>query len=145
MMKSVLATVLLTVMAPSLAGAQDLRADLMAVEKGLWTAWGKKDGEPTKKALTEDAVMIVAGTAPVVGRAAIAQTISTLPCELRSFDLQDANLRQLTSDVVALSYTAIQDASCEGQKLPAKVRATSIYVRQKGHWLQASYQETPIE
>ena len=32
----------------------------MATEKALWTAWGKKDGEPFKKALTADAVKVVA-------------------------------------------------------------------------------------
>lgn len=144
-MQRTLATVLLMVVVAPIAGAQDRKADLMDVEKRLWTAWGKKDGEPTRKALTEDAVMLVAGTAPVAGRAAIAKTISTLPCELRSFELQDPNLRQLTNDVVLLSYTATQDATCEGKKLPAKIRSTSIYVRQKGNWLQASYQETPID
>jgi uncharacterized protein (TIGR02246 family) len=144
-MKSLLATVLLTIVIAPMAGAQDLKADLMAIEKTLWTAWGKKDGEPTKKHVTEDAVMLVAGTAPVAGRAAIVKTITTLPCELRSFDFQDPTLRQLTSDVVALSYTATQDATCEGQKLPARIRSTSIYVRQNGKWMQASYQETPVE
>lgn len=144
-MKRLLAAMLLAVFVAPVTAAQDLKADLIAIEKRLWTAWGKKDAEPTRKSLTTDAVMIVAGTAPIAGRDAIAKAISTLPCELRSFDFQNVELRQLTSDVVVLSYTATQDASCEGKKLPAKIRSTSIYVRQKGNWLQASYQETPIE
>jgi hypothetical protein len=45
---------------------------------------------------------------------------------------------------VALPYTATQDATCEGTKMPPKVYATSIYVRQKGKWLNTSYQETSI-
>jgi len=139
------AIVLLMGLAASPAQAQGLKADLMAIEHRLWTAWGKKDAGPTQRQLTEDAVQLVAGTAPVTGRDAIADAIKTLPCELRNFSLQDTDLRRLTSDVVVLSYTATQDSSCEGKPLPAKVRATAIYVRQKGDWLQASYQETPLQ
>ena len=139
------AIVLLMGLAASPAQAQDLKADLMVIEQRLWTAWGKKDAGPTQRHLTEDAVQLVAGTAPVTGRDAIADAIRTLPCELRNFSFQDTDLRRLTSDVVVLSYTATQDSSCEGKPLPAKVRATAIYVRQKGSWLQASYQETPLQ
>jgi uncharacterized protein (TIGR02246 family) len=98
----------------------------MAIEKNLWTAWGKKDGEPFKNILTADAVEVVAGTAPVVGRDAIIKDITALPCELRSFAHKDAKLRRLSPDVVVLSYTATQDATCDGKKMPPKVYATSI-------------------
>jgi hypothetical protein len=69
----------------------------MAIEKNLWTAWGKKDGEPFKKILTADAVEVVAGTAPVIGRDAIIKDITSLPCELRSFAHKDAKLRRRAS------------------------------------------------
>jgi len=144
-MKRVLVTVLLIVVVVLPAEAQDLKADLMAIENRLWTAWGNKDGGPTQKQLTEDAVQVVAGTAPVAGRDAIVKVITTLPCELRSFKLHDAKLRQLTPDVAILSYTATQDASCEGKRLPARIHATAVYVRQSGDWLQASYQETALK
>lgn len=144
-MNTVLAIALLTSVVVPPAMAQDLKAELMAIEHSLWTAWGKKDAGPIERRLTEDAVQLVAGTAPVAGRDAIANVIKTLPCELRSFNHQDATLRQLTPDVMILSYTATQDASCEGKPLPPKVRATSVYVRQKGTWLQASYQETSFQ
>jgi uncharacterized protein (TIGR02246 family) len=144
-MKKLFATLMLTLFLAPFAAAADLQADLMAIEKGLWTAWGKKDGEPFKKMLTADAVEVVAGTEPVVGRDAIVKVITTLPCELRSFAFQDGKLRRLSPDVVVLSYTATQDATCEGQKMPPRVYATSIYVRQKGKWLQTNYQETPLQ
>jgi len=144
-MKKLLASLLLMFGLAPLAMAADLQAELMAVEKALWTAWGKKDGEPFRKALTADAVEVVAGTSPVVGRDAIAKEISTLPCELRSFAHTDAKVRKLGADVVLLSYTATQDATCEGQKMPPKVYSSSIYVRQKGKWMMTHYQETPIK
>ena len=144
-MRNLFVALLLACGVVPLALAADLQADLLAVEKSLWTAWGKKDGEPFKKALTADVVQIVAGTTPIVGREALVKVITTLPCELKSFAFQDARLRKLSAEVVALSYVATQDASCEGKKLPAKIQSTSIYVKQKGKWLQAHYQETPLD
>lgn len=68
-----------------------------------------------------------------------------MPCELRCFAHTDARVHKLGADVVVLSYTATQDATCEGQKMPPKVYSSSIYVRQKGKWMMTHYQETPIK
>ncbi len=144
-MRRLFAALLLACGLVPLAMAADLQVDLLAIEKGLWTAWGKKDGAPFKTALAVDAVQIVAGTAPIVGRDAVVQVVTTLPCELKRFAFQDARLRKLGTDVVALSYVATQDATCEGKKLPPKIQSTSIYVQQKGKWLQTHYQETPLD
>ena len=65
-------------------------------------------------------------------------------CLMKSLDT-DAKLRQLSPDIAILTYMATQDTTCEGQKLPAKVFATSIYLRQGGKWRSTSYQETPLE
>ena len=54
-------------------------------------------------------------------------------------------MHKLGADVVLLSYTATQDATCEGQKMPPKVYSSSIDVRQKGKWMMTHYQETPIK
>ena len=75
-MRNLLATLLLSFVVTPLAFAADLQSQLLDVEKTLWTAWGKKDGEPFKKALTADAVEVVAGTMPVVGRDADAREVA---------------------------------------------------------------------
>jgi hypothetical protein len=144
-MKKLLAALVLQFALTVPAVAAELIDDLMAIEKGLWTAWGKKDGEPFRKALDVKAVEIVAGTAPLVGRDAIVKAITTQSCELRSFKFDDAELHRLGRDAVAVAYTATQDASCEGKKLPPKLRATSIYLKKQGRWMQRYYQETPVE
>jgi len=94
-MKKLLASLLLVFGLAPLAMAADLQAELMAVEKALWTAWARRTAKPFRKALTADAVEVVAGTSPVVGRDVIAKDISTLPCELRSFAHTDAKVRKL--------------------------------------------------
>jgi uncharacterized protein (TIGR02246 family) len=141
-MDKVLATLL--VLAP-LVTAADVKTDLMANEKKLWAAWGDKDGESFKTSLTPDAVQVIAGTAPLAGRDAIVKSVATLTCEMANFSLSDGTVRQLTPDVIVLTYTATQDTTCGGVKLPPKLTATAVYVRQDGKWLQANYQETPQE
>ena len=68
-----------------------------------------------------------------------------LTCELKSFDFSGAKLRQVAPGVAILSYTATQDTTCEGAKLPPKLQVTSVYVQKDGKWLSANYQETPID
>ena len=124
--------------------ADRLQADLMAVEKSLWAAWARKDGEPFKNSLTSDAVEIGAGIQPVVGRDAIVRLITTLDCNVQNISFGHDSLRRLSPGVAAVSYQVTQDAACDGQALPPKLQVTSVYVRQKGRWMQTHYQETPI-
>jgi uncharacterized protein (TIGR02246 family) len=146
-MKTVIATLLPLMLAiAAVPAAGGLQEDLLALDKAQWNAWAKKDGAVFRKLLTEDHIQIVAGVPPVIGREAVAKGAEGLSCELKSFDFRDAKLRQLTPDVAVLSYTATQDSSCDGVKLPPKLQVTSVWVKQKGgQWLSANYQETAIE
>jgi hypothetical protein len=42
-----------------------------------------------------------------------------------------------------MTYTAMQDGVCSGKTIPAKVRASVVYVKRGGKWLAALYMETP--
>ena len=124
----------------------DLKDELMAREKAGWTAWSKKEGEWYRDTMTEDGVLAVAGAEIATGRDKIIADTNNHDCEMKSFELTDAKLRQVTPDVAILSYMGKQDTTCQGQKLPARVYSTAVYVRQDdGKWLMTSYQETPLE
>jgi hypothetical protein len=144
-MKRLFATLVLLLGLAPLAVAADLQAELVAVEKSDWTAWGKKDAAVVKKIATVDAVSIIAGVAPAIGRDAIIKETTTHTCEMKSFAIQNPKLRKLGADVAVLTYTATQDTTCDGKKLPAKLFSTAIYVQQKGKWMKTQYQETPID
>jgi uncharacterized protein (TIGR02246 family) len=125
--------------------AGDLKDELMAIEKTAWTAWANKNGGAFRELVAEDAVQAVAGASVTVGRDNIMAGVSGQSCETRSFEFHDARARQLTPDFAVVIYTATQDTTCGGQKLPGKVYATNIYAKQGGKWRSISYQETPIE
>jgi uncharacterized protein (TIGR02246 family) len=137
-----LPVLLVVAAAPALAGMTE---DLLAMEKAQWTAWGKADGAALAKYITEDHIQTVAGVGAVAGRDAVISAVNALKCELESFDLKDAKVRQVAPTVAILTYTATQDTTCEGTKLPSKLRSTAVYVQKDGKWLSANYQETPVE
>jgi uncharacterized protein (TIGR02246 family) len=143
-MKSFVATLILVFVVGSPAMA-DLKDDLIAIEKTAWTTWASRDGKAFGAMLTEDAVLAVAGAPVAMGRDEIMANVSSSDCQMKSFDFADVKLRQLSPDIAILTYTATQDTTCQGQKLPGTVYSTTIYVRQGGEWRTTNYQETALE
>jgi uncharacterized protein (TIGR02246 family) len=143
-MKSLLAAGLLC-LAWTPAMAANLKSDLIEIEKRAWTAWGKGDAATYTQSMTDDAVMAVTDDKVLRGKKEIAANVASHGCQLKSFAFTDTAMRQLTPDIAVLSYTATQDATCDGEKLPAKLYATAIYLRQSGNCRWISYQETPIK
>jgi uncharacterized protein (TIGR02246 family) len=144
-MKSIVTTLLLTIAVASPSMGGDLKDELLAREKSGWSAWAKRDTTEMKDTWTEDAVQVVAGAGVSKGRDKIIADVSSHNCQMKEFELSDSGLRQPSPDVAILTYTATQDTTCDGQKLPAKVYSTAVYVRQDGKWRTTSYQETALE
>ena len=65
-------------------------------------------------------------------------------CEVKSFSFDNFKFVMLDENAALLTYTAMQDAVCNGETIPAKVRASVNYVKRGGKWLEAFYMETPI-
>ncbi|MBC8024392.1 MAG: nuclear transport factor 2 family protein [Steroidobacteraceae bacterium] len=140
--------VLACMLAGSAVQAADLKEQLVGIDKMLWAAAAKKNGVVFKKSLTEDAMYIVAGAVPIQGRDVIANEFvngAFSVCTRTGFTIEDAILRQLAPTVIELSYNATQKGECDGTPLPFMVRATTIYLQQKGRWLVTLHQETALE
>ena len=143
-MKQLLSIVALGLMLTSSAWAADLQSELMTKEEMLFTAWGKKDAETFKKHLTEDAVQI-GSSGSYSGLESILKAMSNQSCDMRNFKAQQVAMRKLSQDVVVLNYTFTQEGTCNGEKLPTRLSATSIYVQKGGRWMSTHYQESPID
>ena len=59
-LKRLLVALLLLAAAVAPVAAAGLQDDLLAREKALWTAWGEKQGAPTRAQTVEDYVQIFA-------------------------------------------------------------------------------------
>jgi len=144
-MKSLHVAWLLVSLVACPAIAADVESQVLAKEKSLWEAWKNKDGEAFRKSVTADSVQIIADGAPVFGRDAIVKAMTAQNCTLRSFSLADEQAHRLAPTVVMVTYTATQDGTCDGAALTPKLHSMSIYVLQKGKWLERYYQETPVK
>jgi len=123
--------------------AQDVKSDVTAIEKSLWEAWKNKQTDAFQQNLADNTV----GVSPMgitAGKEQVIKEMTASPCEVRSFSLSDWQVHEITPETVIVTYKAKQDATCQGNKVPADVVASSVYVKKDGKWLAASHFETPV-
>ncbi len=53
-------------------------------------------------------------------------------------------VHRITSDTALLSYKASQDATCDGNKISARVLVSSVYVNRDSKWMAVCYHESPV-
>ena len=126
---------------PAMTKAQLLRK-LSASEKRLWEAWKNKEDKPFKAALSADFVMVQ--DSGVSGKDAEVKAITSMPCEVKSYELSDWKLTTINSGAVLVTYKGAADGTCGGAALPP-VWASTIWVNRHGKWLALSHQETPVK
>ena len=139
-MKSSIVGLLLALAVVSPSMAADLTEEIVAVEKRAWQAYVNHDAKAFGDTVTDDTIEI--GETGVLTRSEILADIGSTRCNVKSFDLADTKVRQLSPDVAILTYKLTQDVTCGAEKRPPKMFSTTIYVRQGGKWRGATYQAT---
>ncbi len=115
-------------------------AQIIALEKAGWEAWKNKDISWVQKNATDE-IMVITST----GVGDKAQYIKdALTCDIKSVALDNFKVLMLDKDAAVMTFTAMQDGMCGGEKIPAQVRSTVNYVKRGGKWLVAMYMETPM-
>ena len=117
-----------------------VETQIIALEKASWEEWKNKNGAWFQTNLADDAVNVSDGG--VSNKAQIVKFV-TSECEIKSYSLDNLKFVMLDKDAALLTYTAKQDGVCSGKTIPASVRASSVYVKRGGKWLNALYMETP--
>jgi hypothetical protein len=126
--------------APTVAG-DDVDSKLIAIERSFWEAWKNQDAGPFKTHLGDVTVNITPG-GMTKGKTAIIEELVGGACDVKSYSLANLKVHHVAKGVAILTYEASQDATCRGNKVPAKVLASSVYVNQNGKWLAVSYHES---
>ncbi len=111
---------------------------IIALERQGWEAWKNKDTAFFQTSLTDDALSVNAFG--IFEKAEILEYYGS--CEVKSYSLDDFKFRMLDENSALITFTAAQDAVCGGEKNPSSVRATSVYVKRGGKWLNTFYTET---
>lgn len=113
---------------------------IIALEKKAWQAWKNKDIAFFQTFLADDALSANAGG--ISDKAEVLKYYGS--CEVKSYSLDNFKFRMLGNDSALITFTAAQDAVCGGEKNPTNVRASSVYVKRGGKWLNSFYTETEI-
>src|SRR5207237_1296625 len=101
------------------ASNDKLQADLVAKEKALWDAWGKKDGKPFEESMSPDTVGVDAVNGISIGRDTAVKQVTTHNCEVQSYNLSDEKTTPIDKEAVTLTYKADADLTRGGQNMPA--------------------------
>jgi len=126
---------------PAMSKAQ-LRSHLIATERKFWDAWKNKDTKVFKSGLAADSVMI--GESGIEGKEDSIKEISTMPCDVKSYELSDFKVTAINSGAMLLTYKGSAVGTCAGTAIPT-VWSSTVYVNRRGKWLAFSHQETAVK
>ncbi len=110
-------------------------------EKTAWRAWKDHNAKPVEAWTPADAIGVADGGV-FKGKEQVLRSITDARCVVNNFSLSDFSYRWLDKGTVVMTYTATQDATCEGKKQAGKVFATSIWQKKGSKWLSPFHQET---
>ena len=122
------------------ANDSKLKGQIIALETAGWEAWKNKDSSWTRDNVTAEFLLI--NSDGVSNKAQVIKATAT-DCEIKGYSLDNFNFVTLDKDSVLMTYTAKQDGVCNGKTIPANVRASVVYVKRGGKWLESLYMETP--
>ncbi len=114
-----------------------VEAQIIALEKAGWVAWKNKDSAFYQTNLAEDALNV--NSEGVSNKSQIIKSLAD--CEIKSFSLDNFKFLMLDKNSALITFTGMQDGVCSGKTIPATVRASSVYVKRGGKWLNALYTE----
>ena len=113
---------------------------LEKMERQAWDAFGRGDGKFFEGFYSSDATQIDPNG--IMTRKEAIAAISTKPCELKNYSINKFKVTMLSPSTAFVTYSATQDATCGGQKVPEKLVASSVYVKRNGKWQGALHQES---
>ncbi len=120
---------------------ENVKAQIIALEKAGWEAWKNKNPEWFKLNTAEGFISV--NSEGISNKSEVVKSVAT-DCDVKTVSIDNFKFIMLNKETVVLTYIATQDGVCGNSKLPAKVRASATYVKQGSKWLEAFYMETPV-
>ena len=131
---------------PAVSVAQNKASDgslekqLVQLEKRSWEAWQKRDGDFYRRFLSDDHVEV--GGSGLSTKKEVADFVGSSACVVKSYKLSDFKLTRFNEQTALLTYHAEQETTCRHGAVPSPVWVSSLYVKRKGEWKNALYQQT---
>jgi ketosteroid isomerase-like protein len=108
----------------------------------IQTAFNKGEVNTLKGLMTEDHVTIL-----TYARFSNAADQLKVLAEFKftEYKMTGLKVKALTKDVALASYQASIKGTYKAKEVPSPVQVIQVWINRDGKWLQASYQETPVD
>ena len=120
----------------------DTADEVERARQTIQTAFNKGDVDTLKSLMTEDLITTLA-YARFTDRADLLKVLGEL--KISEYKMDGLKVKTLTNDVALTSYLATIKGTYKGKAVPSPVQVVEVWIKRDGKWLQASYQETPVD
>jgi len=115
---------------------------LMAMDSKAFDAWKNKDGQYFEGYIADNFVGFDDGKRST--KAELLKMMESEKCDVKSVTPSDPHVTPVGADAAVLTYKVAQDATCNGEKLPANVTAASVFVRSGDTWKGVYHNEVAV-
>jgi uncharacterized protein (TIGR02246 family) len=120
----------------------DTAKDVEQSVRTIQTAFNKGDVDTVKGLMTEDHMT----TLTYARFSSAADQLKVLSdFKFSEYKIDRLKVKALTADVALVSYQADITGTYKGKDVPSPEQVVEVWVKRDGKWLQASYQETPLD
>ena len=130
------------VMLLALQAKADTAEEVERAVRTIQTAFNKGDVDALKRLMTEDHVTILT-YAQFSNTADQLQVLADW--KFTEYKMEGLKVKALTKDVALVSSQATIKGTYKGKEVPSPVQVAEVWIHRDGKWLQASYQETPVD
>jgi uncharacterized protein (TIGR02246 family) len=118
--------------------AEEVERSVRAIQK----AFNKGDVDTLKRLMTEDHM----ATLTYARFSNTADQLKVLAeFKFSEYKIEGLKVKVLTKDAALASFQAAIKGTYKGKAVPSPVRVVQVWIKRDGKWLQASYQETPVD
>jgi uncharacterized protein (TIGR02246 family) len=130
------------VMLLALQAKADTAEEVERAVRTIQTAFNKGDVDAVKRLMTEDHVTIL----PYAQFSnSVDQLQGLADWKFTEYKMQGLKVKALAKDVALASYQATIKGTYKGKEVRSPVQVAEVWINRDGKWLQASYQETPVD
>lgn len=119
-----------------------LTSELLDLENQYWQAIQKKDVDAAMRLTDEECIVTGAQGVGRISRKALSDMLAKAPYTLKSFAIQDAEVRELRDDIAVVAYKVHEELTVDGKPVQLDAADASTWVRRNGRWVCALHTES---